>query len=1377
MKRNIYFIFLLGIILLTAPNIHSQTLPVTLHFKPDYTAFDTLRLSGTFNGWQNNLHEYNLYDPDGDGEYAITIDSLAIGVVHNYKFVMDANWSFAYTDPDNPDININDNNNSMLEVKDPMITYLLPRDVNTKGNKFVDTTDAGLSIRAIFAFKPENPLDLNSLVVTIDGVNLADPQQYYDAGKREFSYQPNPVLNVGDHTVTVSVSSSAGSATRTSTFYRDPDYVVYAVPTDFYYDANNSRVFLTQDITQVSVGGEFNGWNNALNLLKYNSSKDLWEGTVNIETGSYQYKLSLNNSFWVNDPDEPKYADSPDNNNLIVVTADSIARIKLVFPAEQTVYDQDASGINFKFLLRPGIKSAGVNQSTIQVKVDDNLVPSSFNADSSFLNASVNFVGQGRHTVTVSFSNLEGVSAQETYSYGIYSNTTGKLIVDAIDDELYTYPAGVDDGSCDILSTQIDETASHDSLQFIVKMNKISDRTRIGILIANPTTTIVSDPIGLDIQTFDWQNNGLMALIGAPGNSYENAAKENRIITSREPLVYSNLLIDVNSDAAVSNEFIFKISLQLLDSLLSGWTNERYFYLFSYIAAEDKSGGAYEVTAGNGGINTNEDADIYDAAFIRSGFWQKRMFANFIAGGQLAGPRFVRLDGKGRGILPLKSIDISDSLATYGPVISFLTPGVEYFHPEVTIHGELSDTTIHTMLFTFNGVQTSKSVVDGKFAVPATLILGDNNAFVTATDSKGFTSVSKTLVLSYNPDNSPIVSVSSTVDNKKVTFTATATSPEGLTLFYTWSQDLRNPAVVNLTASGTTATADMPSKDGEYYFNVRVRDVKNRSNTARAWVKIEDGNVRIPNINEHSSWIDDAIVYEIYPRSFSDQGGFLGVIDKIPYMTELGINTIWFMPIYKGPTTHGYEITDYLGFEEDYGTEAEFKQMMTQLKSANIKVILDFVVNHTSIQHPFMQNIFQYRTYSPYADFYLWTGEPGNSNFDYFFNWATLPNLNYQSADVNNYFLKVAEHWVRTYFIDGYRCDVAWGVEQRSSTFWSEWRSRLKNIKPEIFLEAEASSSDSTFYQNRFDSANDWDLRNKLLSVITGTNSIDDLNSEVLRYYNPNARPFRFVENHDEIRMASAYDTKRSKLAHSVLFTLNGVPLIYSGGEVGELTNRGKIDWSDPENIKPYFKKLIQIRKQYVHNPQITRLANSEAAKVYTFASASGEKVLVTAANFKDVILPFTVDLSVLPWDGTSTYYLTNLLDGTVQAILPGQRGSYPLNLNEFEAKIFYYGLDSVTVDVDDENNTIVKQFELYQNYPNPFNPTTKIKYQIPSEEKVLLKIYDVLGREVKTLVNEIRSAGVHEIEFNASSLASGIYFYRISAGNYSDIKKIVLLK
>ena len=1376
MRKNFYFIFLIGFLFLFTSVVQSQTLPVTLHFTPDYTAFDTLRVSGTFNGWQNNLPEDNMTDPEHDGEYEVTIN-LAIGVVHNYKFVMDANWSFSYADPDNPEININDNNNSMLEVKDPMITYLLPRDVNSKGNKFVDTTDAGLPIRAIFAFTPENPLDLNTLKVTVDNVDIVNPQQYYNASKKEFLYQPSPALNVGDHTVTVEVSSSAGTATKTSKFKRDPDYVVYIVPVDFYYDANNSKSFLTQDITNVSAAGEFNNFNDALNPLKYNAGKDLWEGTVNMEAGSYQYKMKLNSQFWINDPDEPKYADTPDNNNIVDAVADSIARIKLITPAEQTVYKNDTSGVYFKALLKPGVKSAGVDPSHVQLQVDGNLVSSNYYADSLFLSASINFIGEGRHTVTVMYSNLEGVSAREVYSYGVYSKSTGKLIVDAVYDEPYTYPAGVDSGSGDILSTQIDETPTHDSLQFNIKMRKISDRTRIGLIISNPTTTVVSDPIGLDIKTFDWQNSGLMALIGAPGNAYENTSKENRFITSRSPLIYSDLLIDVNSDAAVSNEFSFKVSLQLLDSLLSGWTNKRYIYLFSYIAAEDKSGNAYEITASDGGINTDEDPDIYDAAFIRSGFWQNRMLANYIPAGQKMGPSFVRLDGKGRGILPLKSTDISDSLATYGPVITFLTPGVEYFHPEITIHGELSDTSIHTMLFSYNGVQTSESVVNGQFAIPETLKTGDNSAYVSATDSKGFTSISETIVLSYNPDNTPAITVSGTVDNKQVTLTAAASSPEGLSLNYTWSQDLRNPSLANIAPAGSTAVISMPSTDGEYYFNVRARDPKNRTKTARIFVKIENGVVRIPDINEHSGWIDDAIVYEIYPRTFSDQGGFLGVIDKIPYMKELGINTIWFMPIYTGPTIHGYEITDYYGFEEDYGTEAEFKQMMNELKNANIKVILDYVVNHTSIQHPFMQNVFQYREYSPYANFYIWSGEPGNSNFDFLFDWATLPNLNHQNPDVRKYFIDVAEHWVRTYDIDGFRCDVAWGVEQRSNLFWPEWRERLKNIKPEVFLEAEASSSDSTFFQKRFDSANNWDLRNKLLGAISGTNSIDDFNSEVMRHYNSYARPFQFVENHDEVRMTSAFDAKRSELAHTMLFTLNGVPLIYSGGEVGETTNRGKIDWSDPDNILPYFQKLIQIRKQFVHNPQITRLTNSEASKIYTYSSTSGDNILITAANFKGAILSDSIDISTLPWDGTSKYYLTNLIDGTVQEVSPSQRSNFPINLNEYQAKIFYYGTDSVTVDVVDENILTVKQFKLYQNYPNPFNPTTKIKYQIPLEEKVTLKVYDILGREVSTLVNEIKSAGIHEINFNASSLASGVYFYRITAGNYSDIKKIVLLK
>jgi hypothetical protein len=99
-------------------------------------------------------------------------------------------------------------------------------------------------------------------------------------------------------------------------------------------------------------------------------------------------------------------------------------------------------------------------------------------------------------------------------------------------------------------------------------------------------------------------------------------------------------------------------------------------------------------------------------------------------------------------------------------------------------------------------------------------------------------------------------------------------------------------------------------------------------------------------------------------------------------------------------------------------------------------------------------------------------------------------------------------------------------------------------------------------------------------------------------------------------------------------------------------------------------------------------------------------------------------------------------------------------------------------VSVDDETSSkITHSFELSQNYPNPFNPSTLISYQLPTGSFVALKVFDVLGREVETLVNERQNAGNHSVQFNASNLPSGVYFYRIEAGTYHDAKKLLLLK
>ena len=120
------------------------------------------------------------------------------------------------------------------------------------------------------------------------------------------------------------------------------------------------------------------------------------------------------------------------------------------------------------------------------------------------------------------------------------------------------------------------------------------------------------------------------------------------------------------------------------------------------------------------------------------------------------------------------------------------------------------------------------------------------------------------------------------------------------------------------------------------------------------------------------------------------------------------------------------------------------------------------------------------------------------------------------------------------------------------------------------------------------------------------------------------------------------------------------------------------------------------------------------------------------------------------------------------------------LEINSFTGHLTEWGLivkGEVSTGVEDENDVLVNKYQLYQNYPNPFNPSTRIKYQVSSIEKVSLVVYDMLGREITTLVNEVKSPGTYEVEFDGSKLSSGIYFVRMVSLNFISTKKIMLLK
>lgn len=1360
----------------------AQSIPVTFHFKPpDNITFTKLRVVGSFNGWNNADPALEMTGPNSYGEYEITTP-LATATDHNYKFCMDANWGFAYGDPDNPRINTADNNNSIMTPKDPMITYLLPRDINTSLVKFIDNTPAGMPIRAIFNFSADKPIDPTTITLKIDGKVIANPAQYYNATTREIKYVPSPALSTGDHTVIVTITSAAGTDTKTSTFRRDPNYVTYKVPVDFYYDQNNKTITFLQTLTDVAALGAFNNWNDAINPLLDSDRDGLWEGTADLEPGTSEYKFKLNKTAWVNDPDCPLISETADANNLIIAKADTMSSMKLILPPENKTFPNDTT-VAFKILLRPGVLSKGVDKTSIKIKVDDKDITSTYDVLTSTVSTSVVLTGNGRHTVSVAYKNQEGISTSKLFSYGINTAKKGVYLVDGLSDEEYKYPAGIQSGSTDILSVSITETTKHDSLNFSVQLKSIDPRTRIGLLITNPVSNMIDAPKQLNIKLPDWSGQGVFATIGVPVLGAINQAVENRFMISSNPAVYEKRTLDITSTTAqaLAGFINFKVSLKYLDSLMGSWKLPRQFGIFSFIAATDNSGNAIKPAVSEGGNSSSESPNVYDAAFMRTNFWQKRMLESFIPAGQKGAPRMVSFDGQGRGFQLISGTDISDSLPQFGTDITFLTPGAEYWYKNVTVHGVLSDTTIKTITFVFNNVPANHTISGGKFDIPVVLLEGTNVAYVTATDSKGFKSASKDLVLTYKPDVQPTITLEGTANKRQVTMNAVAASPTGSALEYMWAPDAGNPASIELNSTSSSVTFTIPNVDGEYIIAAAVTDAQGNIAIARKIVVAAGDSVYIPDNNYHARWIDDAIFYEIYPRSFSAQGGFKGITDKIDQIKELGVNAIWLMPVFEGPTVHGYEITNYYTLEKDYGTEEEFRTMLYKLKDNGIKVILDFVVNHTSISHPFMQNVFQYRDYSPWANFYLWSGQPGNSSFAYYYDWSSLPNLNHNNPDVRKYFVDVAKYWIQNFDIAGYRCDVAWGVQERNTLFWQEWRKGVKNINPTAFLEAEATSADPVFYQNRFDSANDWELRNKIIGALNGSVSLANLHAEATRTYTTYARPFRFIENHDEQRATAMFDAKRALMIHTLLFNLNGVPLIYSGGEVGELTNRGLIKWEDPNKMKPYFKRLIEVKKSYIHNPKIDIIGNSSSANVYSFSSISGNNTIVTAANFREAGTTVVFDLTKLPFTGTKDYYLTDLFSGSVIKVAPSARNSVSISLNGYQARVFYFGADSIKVitgvDNDVAGNVIPTEMKLFQNYPNPFNPTSIIRYQTTKAGLVSLKVFDVLGREVSTLVNEVLTAGTHECTFNGSGLSSGVYFYQIKAGDFVSTKKFTLMK
>ncbi len=338
-------------------------------------------------------------------------------------------------------------------------------------------------------------------------------------------------------------------------------------------------------------------------------------------------------------------------------------------------------------------------------------------------------------------------------------------------------------------------------------------------------------------------------------------------------------------------------------------------------------------------------------------------------------------------------------------------------------------------------------------------------------------------------------------------------------------------------------------------------------------------------------WWNDRVFYEVFVRSFQDSNGdgigdLKGLINKLDYLndgnpdtkTDLGVTGLWLMPIMESPSYHGYDVTDYMQVEHDYGTNDDFKQLMQEAHKRGIAVIIDMVLNHTSSQHPWF--IDSQTPGSVHDQWYRWSDTkplqlgpwnetvwyPLNGRYYYAVFWDGMPDLNYRNPEVVQASHDIAKFWLADMGADGFRMDGArYYVEDPSkladsdsNMAWArDWHKYVNSVNPNTFTVAElwTNSSDVAKYMpDGFDMGFEFDLAAAMLdSARRGTNeAVTPVQARTLSLFKP-GQYAPFLTNHDGYRLMNEMgkNPDKVKVAASMLLTGGGVPFMYYGEEIG----------------------------------------------------------------------------------------------------------------------------------------------------------------------------------------------------------------------------------
>ena len=331
----------------------------------------------------------------------------------------------------------------------------------------------------------------------------------------------------------------------------------------------------------------------------------------------------------------------------------------------------------------------------------------------------------------------------------------------------------------------------------------------------------------------------------------------------------------------------------------------------------------------------------------------------------------------------------------------------------------------------------------------------------------------------------------------------------------------------------------------------------------------------------YPEWARDASIYEVNVRQFSEAGDFAAVTEYLPRLKEMGVEIVWLMPVHpigeknrKGELGSYYSVRDYTGINPEFGTKAEFARLVKRAHGLGLRVILDWVANHTAWDH--------YWTVTR-PGFYE-RGEDGGF-VPPVPDWSDVIALDYGNPEMREAMIDAMVYWVETFAIDGFRCDVA---EEVPTDFWNEARRALNEVDS-VFMLAEGQLPE--FHEAAFEMSYAWHQMGEMRKLVAGEITAADLADYEMREqeekYPPEAIRMKFLTNHDENSWHATVREDYGEAAEVLrVYTVasRGMPLIYNGEEAGldkqlAFFEKDVIDWR-PHPARERITRLLQLKKR-----------------------------------------------------------------------------------------------------------------------------------------------------------------------------------------------------